>query len=228
MRLAPRRRRGRSDSGVTAVEFAIVVPVLLLLILGMLEFAFVMRDYLSVRSATSVGARTASTGASAGPGTCPGLPVCSPANPSTYDYPALAQGAADAIQQAGSAMPQDYVDYLLVYESNDKGYPGAAGNTTMPTMAQCGTSPYVNCVAFKWAKAIDRFVYVGGTWNSSTIYACPPSASNVNGPDAVGVFMHATHPYLSGLFGKTLSITEKTVLQFEPLPINQCAGGQHQ
>ena len=85
------------------MEFAIVVPVLFLLVIGMLEFAFVMRDYLAVSSSTRVGARIAATGANAGQGTCPGLPIiCVPGN-----VPALAQDAADAIQQAGTAMPQD-------------------------------------------------------------------------------------------------------------------------
>jgi Flp pilus assembly protein TadG len=69
------RRRGRGDGGATAVEFAIVVPVLFLLVIGMLEFAFVMRDYLAVSSSTRVGARIAATGANAGQGTCPGLPI---------------------------------------------------------------------------------------------------------------------------------------------------------
>lgn len=218
------RRRGRRDRGATAVEFSIVVPVLLLLIIGMLEFAFVMRDYLSVSSATRTGVRVASTGASAGPGTCPGPPiVCVPAG-----VPKLAQAAADAIQQAGLGMPQEYIDYILVYDSNDKGFPGSAGNTTMPSMTQCGVSPYENCVAFRWAPTISRFVYVGGSWDSTTIYACPPSAGNPDGPDAVGVFMRATHPYLSRLFGATMTITNRAVMQFEPLPVNQCAPGKHQ
>lgn len=225
MRVAGRRRRrGHGDSGATAVEFAIVVPVLLLLVIGMLEFAFVMRDYLSVSSATRVGSRVASTGASAGPGTCPGAPiVCVPAK-----VPALAQNAADAIQQAGLGMPQDYIDYILVYDSNDKGYPGSAGNATMPARDECGNSTYPNCVAFRWAPTINRFVYVTGAWDSSTIYACPPTASNPDGPDSVGVFMQATHPYLSRLFGATMTITNRALNQFEPLPINQCAGGEHQ
>ena len=205
------------------MEFAIVVPVLFLLVIGMLEFAFVMRDYLAVSSSTRVGARIAATGANAGQGTCPGLPIiCVPGN-----VPALAQDAADAIQQAGTAMPQDTIDYILVYKSNDKGYPGSAGNTTMPTMTACTTS-VADCVAFRWAKTIDRFVYVGGAWNSTLIYACAPTAGNTNGPDSVGVFMQATHPYLSKFFGQTITLSNRSVMQFEPLAINQCASGQHQ
>jgi len=222
MRLAPRRRRGRGDSGVTAVEFAIVIPVLLVLVIGMLEFAFVMRDYLSVGSATRTGVRVASTGAGAGPGTCPGLPiVCVPAS-----VPALAQNAADAIQQAGSAMPQDYVDYIMVYEANANGYPaGTANDTTrltMPSQTECASIG--DCVTFRWAKSIDRYVYVSGTWDSSTIYACAPQSPSDPGPDSVGVYMHATHPYLSRLFGATLTITNRAIMQFEPLAQKVCNG----
>ncbi len=217
-------RRGRGDTGASAVEFAIVLPVLLLLTIGMLEFAFVMRDNLSVASATRVGARTASTGANAGPGTCPGPPItCVPAA-----VPALAQNAADAIQQSGSAMPQDFVDYILVYKANNKGFPGPSGSTTMPSMAGCGTGVYTDCVAFRWAKIANRFVYVGGSWDSTTINACSAQAPGDPGPDSVGVYMHATHPYFTKLFGANLGIDNRAVLRFEPLPINECAPGRHQ
>ena len=92
-----RGRGGRGDSGAAAVEFAIVVPVLLLLLMGMLEFAFVMRDYLSVASSVRVGARIASTSEGIKQGTCPGLPVvCSPAN-----TPALARQECRRLDPAG-------------------------------------------------------------------------------------------------------------------------------
>jgi hypothetical protein len=208
-------RRGRSahgDSGVAAVEFAIVVPVLLLLVVGMLEFSFVMRDYLSVASSVRVGARMASTSEGIKQGTCPGLPViCSPSN-----TPALAQYAADAIQQAGIAMPQDLIQYIAVYKANANGYPGTA--TSMPADS-AGCVALGNCVVYRWSKSLDRFVYDGGTWTSASINACLPT------PDSVGVFMRANHPYLTKMFGSTMSITDRAVMRLEPLPANTCAPG---
>jgi hypothetical protein len=210
----PRRRRGRGEDGAAAVEFAIVVPVLLLLVIGMLEFAFVMRDYLSVSSSVRVGVRIAATGAGAGPGTCPGLPViCTPGN-----TPALAQAAADAIQQAGTAMPQDFIQYVWVYQANTDGFPGSATTQAQADAAGCAT--VANCVVFKWNKTLNRFLYDGGTWVSSTINAC------LNSPNAqsVGVFMRANHPYLSRLFGSSISLTDRAVMKFEPLATRECNG----
>lgn len=205
-------RRGRGERGASAVEFAIVVPVLLLLVFGMLEFAFVLRDYLSVSSSVRVGARVASTGAGAGPGTCPGPPViCVPSG-----VPALAQAAADAIQQAGTAMPQNLIDNIWVYRANASGFPGAATTQTAADAAGCSS----DCVVFRWNDTIGRFVYQSGTWDSTTINACINSAQ----AQSVGVMMRATHPYLTGFFGSTITLRDRAVMKFEPLEIRSCNG----
>src|SRR3954453_23719727 len=105
--LRPRsRRRGRGQRGAVAVEAALVTPVLIILVFGIIEFALIMRDYVAVSSAVRVGARIAS--ANPGAGLCSAQP--SPCAPATT--PALAQQAADAIRQAGTAMPKDSIDYI--------------------------------------------------------------------------------------------------------------------
>jgi hypothetical protein len=62
-------RRGRAgtrdthaDAGAAALEFAIVVPVLLILVVGMIEFAFVFQAQLALTHAAREGARLASVG----------------------------------------------------------------------------------------------------------------------------------------------------------------------
>ena len=59
-----RRRdmRTGSDAGAAAVEFAIVVPLLLALILGMIEFGFMFQAQLAVTHAAREGARLAGVG----------------------------------------------------------------------------------------------------------------------------------------------------------------------
>jgi hypothetical protein len=221
---------GLTDSGAAAVEFAIVAPVFILLIIGMLEFALVMRDNLSVAASVKVGARIASTKAGAGDGSCPSpLPepsyVCAPANKS----PALAVAAVNSVQQAGSVMPQNYVDYVWVYQSNASGWPGTASSAATAT-------PLCNaldnkCVKFTWNKVAGQFQYASGSWDSSTIDAClmvvnPTTHLKTLNPNAasVGVYMHATHPLITRLFGVTVPIESRTVLKFDPLEARSCNG----
>lgn len=60
-----RRLRLRGDRGSAAVEFAIVIPVLLLLVLGTVEFGRVLFLQNSITNAARVGARTMAIEASA-------------------------------------------------------------------------------------------------------------------------------------------------------------------
>ena len=49
----------RSDKGQAIVEFAIVLPVLVLLIFGITQFGLAFRNYISITDAARVGARAA-------------------------------------------------------------------------------------------------------------------------------------------------------------------------
>jgi Flp pilus assembly protein TadG len=57
-----RRRRGdRSERGAVAVEMAIVTPLLVLLIFGIIEFGLFFRESLTIASAVTSAARTGAT-----------------------------------------------------------------------------------------------------------------------------------------------------------------------
>ena len=53
------RRREGSERGAALVEFAIVLPLLALLLFGMIEFAIAFNDYQSIRQGAREGARQA-------------------------------------------------------------------------------------------------------------------------------------------------------------------------
>ena len=199
-----------------AVEAALVMPILALLVFGIIEFGFLLKDYGGVSALARSGARIASTGADHGPGTCndtlPDAPPCTPAS-----SPALAQEAADAIQRSGAISNPDQINYILVYKANNKGYPGVDGSTTMPT-----TCP-ANCVKFVWRKALDSFKYNSGSWSSSTISACFPGSAT-SPMDRVGIYVNANHKMITGLFGLNMSINDRAVMDFEPLPTDSCNG----
>ncbi|MGE5589961.1 MAG: TadE/TadG family type IV pilus assembly protein [Bacillota bacterium] len=56
------RRLGRDQRGQSVVEFALVVPILLLLVLGIMEFGRAYSTNLSLQNAVREGARLAVTG----------------------------------------------------------------------------------------------------------------------------------------------------------------------
>jgi hypothetical protein len=215
--MARRRLFGiRSERGAVVVEAALVTPLLMALLLGIIEMALLMKDDVALTSAVRNGGRIASANAAAGPGgvseggDC--LTPCSPAN-----APMFAQIAANAIQSAGTALPKDSIQELWIYKANDKGFPGANGSTVMT----CGT----NCVKYKWVPSKDQFRYFSGSWISSTVNACANSTAPAI--DVLGVYMLAKHDFVSGFFGQSVNIDDHAVFTFEPLPTLTCAAGTH-
>lgn len=58
-RPSPRVRRATGEKGATLVEFAFVVPIFFLLLLGMIDFGFAYGDYIGLRNGVREGARQA-------------------------------------------------------------------------------------------------------------------------------------------------------------------------
>ncbi len=56
------KRSLRGESGASTVEFALIVPLLIMLIFGVVEFAVAFGDYLAVTHAAREGARLAAVG----------------------------------------------------------------------------------------------------------------------------------------------------------------------
>jgi len=110
-------------------------------------------------------------------------------------------------------MPQDQINWIIVYNANTAGYPMPTGNTS----ATCAA----DCVKYVWNATKNQFVYSSGSWASASINAC------INDPNrmSVGIIMNAKHPWITGLFGNSVAIQERTVMQFEPLTSDSCKPG---
>jgi hypothetical protein len=186
----------------------------MVMIFGVVEMAFVMRDYVGVTSAARVGARAASTGAAAG--SCVADPadvVPCPAN----GVPELAQEAADAIASTRTVLPEDAISYILVYRATESEQP--------PALAACVS----DCVAYRWSPSQNRFRYSQGSWDSRQINACAePEAPSYLPLDAVGVQVVLEHEWLTGIFGESMELTDQAVMSFEPLSNGTCGPGEHQ
>lgn len=218
-----RTRRPASERGAVAVEAALVIPILMLLVFGIIEMSLLLRDSLAVTSSVRAGGRVASAMAGAGPagesasGGC--VAPCSPES-----TPMLAQMAANAVQTSGTALPPDAVEELWVYKANDQGFPGPTGSRAWT----CSE----NCVRFIWVPDPDpdrdsdsdsgQFRYRDGTWASASINACVNSS-----PDAVGIYLRARHGFITGLFGDGVEFEDSAVFTFEPLSALTCAPNAH-
>jgi hypothetical protein len=214
------RRVGRGDRGASAVEFALVVPWLLLILLGILESAFYMRDYLSVASAVRVGARTASSGADAGVAACPpGSALWCRQG----DIPKFADAAVSAILTSGSSMPDDAIDEIWVYKANAAGFPGQALTQDAMLQENCipNASTDLRCVKYNRVAGVWQPVSPSA-WDWTSVNAC------IDNPDSVGVYIRATHDFFTGwiasVFGNN-SIRDRAVLSFEPLSPETCEPG---
>ena len=60
-------RSPRCERGQALVEFALILPIFLLLLLGIVQFGTVFRDYIALTDATRVGARQAAVARSIQP-----------------------------------------------------------------------------------------------------------------------------------------------------------------
>lgn len=115
------RRDGRDDRGIAAVEAAIVTPIFMLVVIGVIEFGLAFKDQLAVTSAVRAGARIAS------------------AEPRSATF---ATDAAAQVAREGSALDMKNVQALWVYQADASGHPVGSGGT----FKTCAT----NCDMFGW------------------------------------------------------------------------------
>lgn len=177
------RRHRRDDSGAITLEAALVTPMLLLIVFGIIEFGLFFKDSLVVTSMTRTGARTMSA------------------------EPRQSQQFADtvaAVQAAVSSAAANTVEEMWIYEAGTNGYP----------VGYSGFSNCTTCMRYTWNGS--SFVQKAGySWNPTTQNACPNDSAH----DSVGIYIKATHKFLTGLFPGSWPSSDFTVMRFEPIPV---------
>jgi Flp pilus assembly protein TadG len=143
------RGRDRGQRGAVAVEAALITPLLIMLVFGIIEFGFLFKDWLAVTSAVRAGARIAS------------------AEPRVATY---ATDAASQVAKEGAALSFDNNTVLWVYQAGSNGFPvGQSGYSACTT----------NCVKFTWNSASKSFVQqVGTDWPAANQNACEGDAAH--------------------------------------------------
>lgn len=185
---AAHRRRHR-DRGVALVEAALVLPVVVLFVMGIIEFGLYFSTTATTTSVTREGARTAAS-----------------------EFAPLAEKdvAADVIRRAVERALEGNTGYaepvrLLVYRADPNGRP-------VDGFDACEE----DCWQFAWTGS--RFEVVGGDgWHDPD--ACIGDGDDL---DSIGVFLEVRHHQVTGMFGDTRTVTHKTAMRLEPLPLAQC------
>ena len=109
------RRRPRGDGGAVAVEAALVTPLILLMVFGIIEFTLLLKDAVAVTSAVRVGTRTASA---------------EPRVPTFLDDTAQAMTRTmQTLNKDGLDRRQGWQPYI--YEADKDGWPVGAGDDVL-------------------------------------------------------------------------------------------------
>lgn len=184
------RRRSRDDRGAVAVEAALVTPLILLIVFGIIEFTLLLKDAVAVTSAVRVGTRTASA---------------EPRVPTFLDDTALAMTrTVQTLSKDGLAGAKG--GNLYIYEANPStGFPLGSSADTFT----CGQ----NCVRYDWDTGAQKFVYRSGTWDYKQVNACTGDRNHT----VVGVRLEYRHSFLTGVFGGGKTLTDESVQSFEPI-----------
>jgi Flp pilus assembly protein TadG len=187
----------RRERGAALTEFAIIVPVIAMLLCGLVEFGFAWQDKMTAESAVRAGART---GSSLG-------------SERLADY-SIIQGVKSALNDIGLGN----VQYVVVYKSStaDGAVPAACSGST-PT----SQSGLCNVYTGAQLSSLTQASFTGTTSCGGTApdrYWCPTDREDVQsaGTDFIGVWVKASHPTVTKFFGNSITMTASAVMRIEP------------
>jgi hypothetical protein len=189
----PRRR----DRGAVLVEAVLVFPLLITLVMGILEFGMVFSDKMTVSASTRAGARAA-------------VAYSRQAN---YDGQTR-DAVASALSSRTTGTPLELWIYRV--DPNDSSQTNGSPKG-FSDFSNCSTQ----CLKYTWNQSANGGLggwdtNGGGGWAYGTMNACTMPL------DQLGVWVKVRHDLFTGLFGKTMTLTDHTVMRLEPQPLSVC------
>jgi Flp pilus assembly protein TadG len=195
------RRDGRQDwrgqRGAVIVEAALVLPVILSLILGVMEFGFIWKDDLALANATRSAARV---GAAAG-------------KDQYADYNILQQ-----IKSGTSALPANVIQRVIVWEANTTTTPPTQCKTAVGGYAQLSPPVYCNVYTGTEVASLTQASFAS-TCTGTGSYWCWSTRLNTQAgpPDYVGVYIQIDHKYITKILGTTRTLSDASIMRIEPI-----------
>ena len=182
----------RKQRGTVLVEAALIMPLLIMLAMGTIEFGLGWRDRVGVQTTVRAAARTGATLGS----------------DSQADY--------NILQMLKSGLGTNYTKTTRIVI-----YKASAADGAVPSACLSGTSQTGVCnvyVASDMTKASTSFGCGTGTIDTAW---CPTSRisniSNTSGLDYLGVYIAFNHTLITGSFGTgSITIKDNVVMRVEP------------
>lgn len=193
------RRRLRGDDGAVIVEFALFGPFLVLVAMGLLEYGMVLKEDNSLHTATRAAARVGSN-TFAGGGNSP-----------EADFNTLSSLAA------GLGNIDSDITRVVVYEATGStGDVPVACSTHDPVNGLYG-HPGSNCNVYT-GDFLAALPATFAGWNTLWDNGWNPGSRDVdeNSADHIGVWVELDHPYITGIFGTSIAISERVAFRLEP------------
>jgi hypothetical protein len=196
----------RKEQGSVVVEAAIIVPILVMLAFGCIEYGLAFRDSSSVAAATRSAARIAS----ADPGVDCTPNLCNTANSDGF-WDAGRNGVNLALKDLTRAVPQE----LVIFKADPTtGQPW--GGATYDTCTYC-------YVYSSWSAASKSFSNVPDLGHTPWTAAQQKADVCAGTVDAIGVYVKAKSPFITGLFGSGKTYDHVTVMRLEPAGTDLCS-----
>ncbi len=196
------RRRADGDRGLVIVEFAIILPLLAMLIAGIIEFGMAWRDSLTVSSGTRSAARV----------------VSNLGSNRLSDYEALL-----TLDAALQGLSTSYVVGVLIYDASavDGAIPPACFGADGTPKSITGSCNYYSAAMID-SMSISNFDGVSATTCSATSwdhFYCPTSRETRQnqGLEIIGVWVRVKRGWFTNMFpGQGLTVEHRTVMNAEP------------
>jgi Flp pilus assembly protein TadG len=188
---AHKRRKRDGQRGAVLIEAAIVMPLLITLVMGIIEFGMVFSDIQTVGASSRAGARSA----------------VAYSRQSGYDVQAV-----DAVASALTARTTGTPLELWIYRVEDSGVGKTNGAPEgCPNFENCS----VECQKYTW-NGTSWVKDATTTWVYTDMNACTLPL------EELGVRVKVRHDMVTGLFGKSITLTDKAIMRLEPQPLSVC------
>lgn len=187
----------RGQRGAVLIEAALILPVLMVFLLGIMEFGLVYASGATANGASRSGARLAATN-------------YAPAGLVAANQRAAADEIAAAVSADLKNLSNAEPIGMTIYKAVGGDGAPAGGFPGDNMVGGCTT----NCFRYTWNGS--TMVYSSGGWAN-------PDACGLT-VDSIGVFVQVRHDYLTDMIGTSRTVNGHTVMRLEPLPTDQCSG----